>query len=483
MPTTLQLNCLIEGEDIVFVIPVEPDDHVSKLKGAIQSERAMDSLKDVGPHTLELWKVDIDLDSHDNQYLTNIKLGDLQSQELAPWRSMLAYWPAEDPHLHNHLHIIVKATSALKRKRDDPRQNRRSGISHLKEHLEEPLDPDCKIPLSHADWRTLLTNGLVRSQVCTAEDLELLFKQSEDETAISILDILKTAIKEGPVDPSGTEKSLISFWDANIRNILQRCLDVAGIRDSNQGTETGSLQPNFGLILAHVYVFRGEEKRLIFTGTHPRDELKFKTRDGGKSIEYFSSHLRKTYGLDNIDDGKERVKHLKAIYALLTLKGVPNVDRLKKAEIQHHVHGSYVDLEPRGNDAGPKSFLDVRNAVVCVLEALKVAHADPPVFHRDIRWPNIMQSHKDSSKWFLIDWEDASFAPTKGAPHLSKNEHSPNVYKDNHGADVDIWAVGRLIFTSLLQVPALRDLGQMMTEGHVSNAEQGLREICNLPPF
>jgi hypothetical protein len=48
------------------------------------------------------------------------------------------------------------------------------------------------------------------------------------------------------------------------------------------------------------------------------------------------------------------------------------VDRLKKAEIQHHVHGSYVDLEPRGNDAGPKSFLDVRNAVVCVLEALKV---------------------------------------------------------------------------------------------------------------
>jgi hypothetical protein len=66
---------------------------------------------------------------------------------------------------------------------------------------------------------------------------------------------------------------------------------------------------------------------------------------------------------------------------------------------------------------------------------------------------------------------------------LSKNEHSPNVYKDNHGADVDIWAVGRLIFTSLLQVPALRDLGQMMMEGHVSNAEQGLREICNLPPF
>jgi hypothetical protein len=106
------------------------------------------------------------------------------------------------------------------------------------------------------------------------------------------------------------------------------------------------------------------------------------------------------------------------------------------------------------------------------------------VFHRDIRWQNIMQSREDSSKWFLIDWEDASFAPTKGAPHLSQNEHSRNVYKDNHGADVDIWAVGRLIFTAQLQVPALRDFGQMMMmEGHVLNAEQGLREIRNLPPF
>jgi len=58
--------------------------------------------------------------------------------------------------------------------------------------------------------------------------------------------------------------------------------------------------------------------------------------------------VRKTYGLEDKDDGKERVGHLMTIYALLISKGVPNVDRLKKAEIQHDVHGSYVDLEPRG---------------------------------------------------------------------------------------------------------------------------------------
>ncbi len=97
--------------------------------------------------------------------------------------------------------------------------------------------------------------------------------------------------------------------------------------------------------------------------------IDFRPRDGGKSIEYFASNVRKVYGLEDKDDGKKRVEHLMAIYASLVSKGVPNVDRLKKAEIQHRVHGSYVDLEPRGIDKGPQSPLDVRNAVV---EALKV---------------------------------------------------------------------------------------------------------------
>ena len=104
------------------------------------------------------------------------------------------------------------------------------------------------------------------------------------------------------------------------------------------------------------------------------------------------------------------------------------------------------------------------------------------MFHRDIRWPNIIQSREEPSKWLLIDWEDASFSPTKAAPRLSHAEHSPNVYKDNHGADVDIWAVGRLIFTARLRVEALTDVGRTMMAGHILNAEQGLEEIRNLIP-
>jgi hypothetical protein len=57
MSATLRLKCLIEGEAIVFAVNAVCDDEVSDLKKSIQSERALGSLKDIDPHTLELWKV------------------------------------------------------------------------------------------------------------------------------------------------------------------------------------------------------------------------------------------------------------------------------------------------------------------------------------------------------------------------------------------------------------------------------------------
>ena len=69
-------------------------------------------------------------------------------------------------------------------------------------------------------------------------------------------------------------------------------------------------------------------------------------------------------------------------------------------------------------------------------------HADPPVYHRDIRQPNIMR-HYDGQGWFLIDWSDASTAPTYAARHLKRWEHSPSVQEDNHGPEVDIWGIGK----------------------------------------
>lgn len=58
------LCCLIEGERIVFEVPIPADDRdvpkdvsVSKLKELIYNQRSRGTLRDVDQHTLELWKV------------------------------------------------------------------------------------------------------------------------------------------------------------------------------------------------------------------------------------------------------------------------------------------------------------------------------------------------------------------------------------------------------------------------------------------
>ncbi len=55
--SSLCLSCVIEDEDIVFLVDVPAQARVTVLKKEIQRERAMDTLQGVGPHMLELWKV------------------------------------------------------------------------------------------------------------------------------------------------------------------------------------------------------------------------------------------------------------------------------------------------------------------------------------------------------------------------------------------------------------------------------------------
>jgi len=52
----------------------------------------------------------------------------------------------------------------------------------LKGYLEKPLDSDWKIPLSHVEWKKLLVSEEFPDHVCRSQDLELPFKQCEDET-------------------------------------------------------------------------------------------------------------------------------------------------------------------------------------------------------------------------------------------------------------------------------------------------------------
>ncbi|PFH47466.1 hypothetical protein AMATHDRAFT_152002, partial [Amanita thiersii Skay4041] len=198
-------------------------------------------------------------------------------------------------------------------------------------------------------------------------------------------------------------------------------------------------------------------------------------RDDGKSIEFFKAMTRKNYSLKDTN----RVIHLQNIYKLLAQKQVPNVDRLRKANV---VDECYVELVPRGNDEGPRSVDDVKRAVTCVLEALEVLHTKPKIFHRDIRWLNVMQSREDPTRWFLIDWEDATQEPTEAAPHLRSGTHAPQVFANGHGAEVDIWGVGRLITTAgIRSMPKdLISLGERMMDGSIKSATQALEELKNL---
>ena len=54
---------------------------------------------------------------------------------------------------------------------------------------------------------------------------------------------------------------------------------------------------------------------------------------------------------------------------------MPNVDHLTRSETSHPEYGCFVELEPRGINTGPTSASDVTNAVISILEALKVVFA------------------------------------------------------------------------------------------------------------
>jgi hypothetical protein len=104
-------------------------------------------------------------------------------------------------------------------------------------------------------------------------------------------------------------------------------------------------------------------------------------------------------------DAVDRVSKLVEIYDLLKAKQVPNVDTLD--QVNKAATHPYVQLSPVGYDVFPRSGSESFDSVVCVLEALKVRHSlspfvilrhfqvmhsgPNPVYHRDIRDPNIIK--------------------------------------------------------------------------------------------
>ena len=116
------------------------------------------------------------------------------------------------------------------------------------------------------------------------------------------------------------------------------------------------------------------------------------------------------------------------------------------------------------------------------MSPLQDSHATPPLLHRDIRWPNVIQRMDDPQQWFLIDWEDASGTPTEALPQFSRGTHSPGVFLPGHGFEVDMWGVGHLIATSTAMniSSQLRRLGIRMQMTPTLRAVQALTMLKQL---
>lgn len=106
-------------------------------------------------------------------------------------------------------------------------------------------------------------------------------------------------------------------------------------------------------------------------------------------------------------------------------------------------------------------------------------HEPVQLFHRDIRWPNIIRSLDELDEWFIIDWEDASTQPTKARPRFDSTTHSPKIFEDGHGPEVDLWGVGELILScSALDItPTLKELGRWMKGESAPSASEALEKI------
>ena len=113
----------------------------------------------------------------------------------------------------------------------------------------------------------------------------------------------------------------------------------------------------------------------------------------------------------------------------------------------------------------------------------QVMHADPPIYHRDIRAPNIMKSF-DGEGWFLIDFCDSTTTPAKGVSHLNETEHSPRVRHDNHGPEVDMWGIGKYMELLASRVPsgiaqpqAVVEIARRWMDNMSTNAASALDDI------
>jgi hypothetical protein len=141
-------------------------------------------------------------------------------------------------------------------------------VTELTRIADAPLDDDEKIPVSLHRMKQLSMSADAKD-VCTPDDVGLLFRAGEGE---SLLEKYFFTVVEPP-PRSQTEDSFHSFWDRNVREILELVVPLGkSTRNSSVNTATRNLHPDYAFLVDNLCPFRGEEKA-PGSSDDPRSEL------------------------------------------------------------------------------------------------------------------------------------------------------------------------------------------------------------------
>jgi hypothetical protein len=124
-------------------------------------------------------------------------------------------------------------------------------VDKLADFLEQPLLHNMKIPILQHEYNSYLIQSM--ENMCTPEDLNILFRISDTENAYKfITKTLGAPIRNNPPSRKGTDYSFVLFWDINIRFPLEQFIhDSISIRNSSQKMSTFGKRPDFGFILPY----------------------------------------------------------------------------------------------------------------------------------------------------------------------------------------------------------------------------------------
>lgn len=146
-------------------------------------------------------------------------------------------------------------------------------VAALITYLNEPLEEEHKIPISHDLLMKFVSAGDVRF-MCSQADAEQLFRSSEGEESDYFSTLMKAAMMKCPPNYDSTDCGFHSFWDNNIRNILDALISRGkSIRNGRGEMSSAAKRPAFGFLMGGVCTFRGEERPYTFFGDHPKTEL------------------------------------------------------------------------------------------------------------------------------------------------------------------------------------------------------------------